>query len=615
MNAATNQLREQQTYLRGVIESLVDGLITVDPEGVIIDINEQTCRMTGYDRTKLVGSPFRHYFTQPERADLGVKKTIADGVVTNYELVLRTKTGRKATVSLNASLFRGADGRVQGLFVFARDISEQSRLQSELAEQQSYNRSLIEASADAMFAIAPDGVITDVNAEATRLTGYSREHLTDSRFSTYFTDPKRARAGVQETIHEGRVISYELVLITQHGKHIGVSFNAGVFTDATGAILGVLAAARDITERKRAEAHFRGLLESAPEAMVIVNQEGRIILVNSQTEKLFGYDRHELLGQLVELLVPNRHRIDHPAHPLAKFQNPRTRSMGGGQELFGMRQDGTEFPVEVSFSPLETEEGILVIRDITERMLVERTIQEKNIELEKANQAKDRFLTSMSHELRTPLNAIIGFTGTLLMKLPGALNDEQEDQLQTVERSATHLLSLINDLLDLAKIESGNVELNLVSVPCQSVIDEIIGALKPLAQQKQLELASQIPDQEVLVRTDRRVLTQILLNLANNALKFTERGVVHIQLKQYADDEGVITEISVTDSGIGIRSEDQSRLFQAFQQVRGKGQALQQGTGLGLHVSQKLANLLGGQISFESEPGKGSTFTLAIKEQ
>src|SRR5204862_1837698 len=145
-------------------------------------------------------SSFKRYFTEPDRADAGVKRTFAEGVVTNYELVLQSKLGRKATVSFNASVFRASDGRVQGIFASARDISEQARLQTQLSEQQAYNRSLIEASADALFAIAPDGIITDVNEEATRLTGYSRKHLINSRFSEYFTEAERARAGVQETL-------------------------------------------------------------------------------------------------------------------------------------------------------------------------------------------------------------------------------------------------------------------------------------------------------------------------------------------------------------------------------------------------------------------------------
>ena len=213
------RLREQQIYLRGLkLRVPVDGLITVDPTGFITDVNEQMCRMSGYTREELIGSIFKQYFTEPDRADLGVKRTLTEATVTNYELILKSKTGRKATVSFNASIFRTPDGQVQGIFASARDISEQARLGLQLAEQQAYNRSLIEASADALFAIAPDGTITDVNEEATRLTGYSRKHLVNSRFSEYFTEPALARVGVQQTLAEKRVISYELILITRYGR-------------------------------------------------------------------------------------------------------------------------------------------------------------------------------------------------------------------------------------------------------------------------------------------------------------------------------------------------------------------------------------------------------------
>jgi signal transduction histidine kinase len=273
--------------------------------------------------------------------------------------------------------------------------------------------------------------------------------------------------------------------------------------------------------------------------------------------------------------------------------------------------------VEISLSPLETEEGVLVsssIRDVTERKRFERTLQEKNIELENANLAKDRFLASMSHELRTPLNAIIGFTGTLLMKLPGPLLPEQEKHLRIAQASGRHLHSLINDLLDLAKIESGKVEVHLEPVECQSVVEEVVTALRPAAEGKGLKFAAEVSPPNLSVRADRRALSQILLNLTSNAIKFTEQGSVSLQVGRRRQSERTLAEFRVSDTGSGIRVEDQAKLFAEFAQVGASRNQRHEGAGLGLYLSRKLAELLGGEITLQSEYGKGGTFARILEE-
>ena len=242
-----------------------------------------------------------------------------------------------------------------------------------------------------------------------------------------------------------------------------------------------------------------------------------------------------------------------------------------------------------------------------------REIAHKNLELAEASRMKSAFIANMSHELRTPLNAIIGFTGALLMKLPGPLTLDQDKQLNTIRTSARHLLSLINDILDVAKIEAGKLTLSIEPVPCHDLIAEVAETLRPLAQQKGLTLEVDAGEQKVVIDTDRRALTQILINLLNNAIKFTEQGTVRISLSQREEDGGLVTEMSIADSGAGIKEEDQAKLFQAFSQLDSTSTRHVEGAGLGLYLCQNLANAIGGALFFNSDYGQGSTFTLALR--
>jgi len=416
---------------------------------------------------------------------------------------------------------------------------------------------------------------------------------------------------------DGVATRHEVMRHRKDGVPLYVNCSASAVRDAQGRVTHLACHLSDVT-RHRAQrdaefvhARFQAVLDRAPDAIVIVNGTGRIVLFNAQACTMFGHEPVDVLGEPIEMLLPERLQRSHLGQRVGYLGAPRMRAMGEGRELHGRRASGDEFPVEISLSPVETEAGrpvMSAIRDISERKRFERALQEKNVELERASRAKDRFLATMSHELRTPLNAIIGFTGLMLMKLPGPLTADQEKQLGLVQSSGKHLLSLINDLLDLAKIESGRVALVLEPVACEAVLDEVVQTLRPTADAKGLWLRVEADGPLPVLKADRRALQQILINLTGNALKFTVRGGVTIVPRA----AGGRVSIAVQDTGVGISADDRARLFGAFTQVGEPRARRAEGTGLGLHLSVKLAELMGGHIAVESEPGRGSVFTLEL---
>jgi PAS domain S-box-containing protein len=381
---------------------------------------------------------------------------------------------------------------------------------------------------------------------------------------------------------------------------------------------GWMLMASDLTQSK-AESRFRELLEAAPDAIIEVDREGRIVLLNAATEAIFGYRREELLGQPVEGLIPEGARGRHHAHRAAYWANPVTRPMGFGMILLARRRDGSEFPVEISLSPVKSDDGFRVtaiIRDVTAKQKAEEAVRAanqqlelQNRELDRVNRLKSEFLASMSHELRTPLHTIIGFTELLGEELEGPLNEKQKRFLGHVHQDSQHLLALINDILDLSKIESGQMELHPESFDAGTVIAEAVSGIRPMASARGIGVENQV-SRETIVKADKVRFREILNNLLSNAVKFTPEGG-NVRVESFADGVGMAG-FCVADTGVGIAPEDQEAVFDKFRQVGSTTRGVREGTGLGLAIVKSFVEMHGGTISLYSAPGQGSRFSFTV---
>ncbi|HEY3364662.1 MAG TPA: PAS domain S-box protein [Symbiobacteriaceae bacterium] len=628
------QLRDQQNYNRSLIESSVDALLTVDPNGVITDVNEQAVKLTGYNRKQLINSPFVDYFTDPERAKAGVALTFANAIVTNYELVVRSKTARKVPVSFNAAVFRDTSGEVVGILAAARDATHQKQIEHELREQQTYTRGLIESNIDALMTTDTLGIITDVNRQMCELTDHVREELIGTPFKEYFTDPKRAEDGIRLVLTDGRVTNYELTMRSKEGKETVVSYNATTFAGADGHLRGVFAAARDITDQKRLEEQIRkqnrdlmeattflnSVLESSTEYSIMAKGlDGRILTWNEGARRIYGYTAEEMVGKDITLL----HAREDVESGKVERALATVREIGKFEgEFQRVRKNGEQFTSQVAITLRRDGLGnrigyVLISKDITDWKLLEDQLRRKNEQLEEqnrqiqaANRLKSEFLANMSHELRTPLNAIIGFSELMHDGKVGPVSADHKEYLGDILSSSGHLLQLINDVLDLSKVESGKFELRPEPVDIVRLVAEVRDTLRPLSGKKRMHVEVEIDPALTAIVADAGRLKQVLYNYLSNALKFTpDLGRVIIRVQAEGADH---FRIDVEDSGIGIRPEDMGRLFVEFQQLDASPAKRYSGTGLGLALTKRVVEAQNGRVEVKSTFGQGSTFSAIL---
>lgn len=529
-----------------------------------------------------------------------------------YEAILRSsgRTFSLAAAMTAAMLF----ALLIGGYLFAREraLRNSQILGGRLQEREARFRQLIEQLPVATLLCNAQGRIELANQSAASLLGSSAGLLAGERLSRYVPGALDEPAREQQASDS----QLENQAVREDGTQIPVSLILTSFKrdDGVHHLLNLV----DLQQRKRDEERFRNVVEASPNAFLLFDYDGRIVMVNRQTELLFGYSRQELLGQPVELLIPESMRKTYMEVRHRFVQEPEARRLGDNRELFGRHRDGRLLPVEVGLSPLRSGEEQLVqavVTDISHRKAAERRLRDQANELVTANRYKSEFLANMSHELRTPLNSILILSDQLRQNAASNLTEKQVRHADIMHRAGHDLLQLINDVLDLAKIEAGHMQIKAEPVNLAELLMALTSGLESMAKEKGLHLSSRIePDLPAAIISDQARIQQILHNLVTNALKFTEHGAVEIHVAKAPEDatSSGMLQIRVTDTGIGIAEDEHERIFQAFQQIDGSISRHYGGTGLGLAIARQLAEVLGGGITLHSAPGEGSCFTVLL---
>ena len=480
-----------------------------------------------------------------------------------------------------------------------------------------FDRLLLNESPDAVVATTIEGQVLYWSRGAETIFGYTGGEAVGRPLNDLIVPADRAKEE-QETLQEAvraGFATYETLRRRKDGALMNVDISSKAVRDERGEVEFILSSNKDVTQlrlrrdAKLVELRFRDLLESTPHGIVLVNPTGRIVHTNAQAQRLFRYERGELLGQLVEVLLPERFRAAHVGHRTKYFAQPRVRALEAGLDLYGRRKDGAEFPVEISLSPIEGDEGTLVmcaIRDMTERRRIECALQAKNMELEAAISELEAFSYSISHDLRAPVRAMGGFARMVCEEYAGQLPAEGQRQLGRIVENAAKMGELIDGLLAFSRVS--RQPLNKRSVSPTAIVRQVAEELQSDQTDRRVQLSvAELPR----CQADSTLIRQVYANLLSNAFKYTrQKDPAVIEVASFEEREGPV--YYVKDNGAGFDMEYAGKLFGVFQRLHREEEF--EGTGVGLAIVQRIIHRHGGRVWAKAEPGKGATFYFTLGE-
>jgi len=622
---AERHLARMEGRYRGLLEAAPDAMVVVDQGGKIVLLNVQAEKQFGYSRDELVGQKVKNIipegFAERIIADgtRSAAEALAQQIGTGIELIARRKDGSEFPIEIMLSPLESAEGTLVTAAI--RDISVRKEAERHLARMEGRYRGLLEAAPDAMVVVDQGGKIVLLNVQAEKQFGYSRDELVGQKVKNIIPEGFAERIIADGTRSAAEALAQqigtgiELIARRKDGSEFPIEIMLSPLESAEGTL--VTAAIRDISVRKEAERHlarmegrYRGLLEAAPDAMVVVDQGGKIVLLNVQAEKQFGYSRDELVGQKVKNIIPEGFAERLVADALRSVEDALAQQIGTGIELIGRRRDKTEFPIEIMLSPLESTEGTLVtaaVRDITARKKAEAKLLESVEELNRSNKELEQFAYIASHDLQEPLRMVASYTQLLSRRYKGKLDADADEFIAYAVDGASRMQRLIQDLLQYSRV--GSKGQDLIEASSEKALGAALFNLRGT-----IEETGAIVTHDILptVLADETQLIQLFQNLIGNSIKYQNKSgspQIHISAAQ---DDGNMWAFSVRDNGLGIDPQYFERIFGMFQRLHKREEFA--GTGIGLAICKKIVERHGGIISVDSQPGQGSTFRFTLEE-